>query len=72
MKVTIEFEDEGSFREFWEENERNAAGRRIVSALRDELRNEIKHGKANSPRDQIWYDRFWALCEENDIAGWGL
>ena len=72
MKVTIEFEDEWSFREFWEEHERNAIGRRIASDLRDELREEVRHGGEDPISTQTWYDRFWALCGENDIDGWGL
>ena len=71
MKVTIEFSDEWEFRAFWEEHERGRIAALVLGELRGELRDTNKHGEP-TPRDIHWYDRYWAICQENDIDGWSL
>ncbi len=71
MKVTITFDDEWDFREFWERSERNAKAAQVVGALREQLRNITKYGEPTG-RDEYWYARLWELCETHDLDGWSL
>ena len=71
MEITIKFSTEEDFKEFWDRYESNATARRVLSDLWGEMRSVIKYGEPVE-RDQYWYARYWELCKEYDIDGWGI
>ena len=71
MNVVLEFDDELEFQEFWDRQEHNKRAGQVLGELHKELRDITKYAEP-TPRDTYWHDRFWELCREYDLDGWGV